>query len=102
MFTTKEDRRGVDCAFSIIPKLFELTNSKLVPYVYINDTVHKTRGFLIASGNIAGEKMHFIVNHWLESCRVLRCVNAQGSKLERSRLTVKGKTPQPKLLSWGI
>ncbi len=27
--------------------------------------VHKTRGFLIASGNIAGEKMHFIVNHWL-------------------------------------
>ena len=32
--------------------------------VYINDTVHKTRGFLIASGNIAGEKMHFIVNHW--------------------------------------
>lgn len=59
-----EDRRGVDCAFFYNPKLFELTNSKLVPYVYINDTVHKTRGFLIASGNIAGEKMHFIVNHW--------------------------------------
>lgn len=59
-----EDRRGVDCAFFYNPKLFELTNSKLVPYVYINDTVHKTRGFLIASGNIADEKMHFIVNHW--------------------------------------
>ena len=59
-----EDQRGVDCAFFYNPKLFELTNSKLVPYVYINDTVHKTRGFLIASGNIAGEKMHFIVNHW--------------------------------------
>lgn len=58
------DQRGVDCAFFYNPKLFELTNSKLVPYVYINDTVHKTRGFLIASGNIAGEKMHFIVNHW--------------------------------------
>ena len=54
----------MDCAFFYNPKLFELTNSKLVPYVYINDTVHKTRGFLIASGNIAGEKMHFIVNHW--------------------------------------
>lgn len=59
-----EDQRGVDCAFFYNPKLFELTNSKLVPYVYINDTIHKTRGFLIASGNIAGEKMHFIVNHW--------------------------------------
>ena len=59
-----EDQRGVDCAFFYNPKLFELTNSKLVPYVYINDTVHKTRGFLIASGNIADEKMHFIVNHW--------------------------------------
>ena len=59
-----EDKRGVDCAFFYNPKLFELSNSKLVPYVYINDTVHKTRGFLIASGYIAGEKMHFIVNHW--------------------------------------
>ena len=39
------DQRGVDCAFFYNPKLFELTNSKLVPYVYINDTVHKTRGF---------------------------------------------------------
>lgn len=59
-----EDRRGVDCAFFYNPKLFELEDSKLVPYVYINDTVHKTRGFLIASGKLAGEKMHFIVNHW--------------------------------------
>lgn len=59
-----EDRRGVDCAFFYNPKLFELEDSKLVPYVYINDTVHKTRGFLIASGKMAGEKMHFIVNHW--------------------------------------
>lgn len=59
-----EDRRGVDCAFFYNPKLFEFTHSKLVPYVYINDTIHKTRGFLIASGYIAGEKMHFIVNHW--------------------------------------
>jgi hypothetical protein len=59
-----EDRRGVDCAFFYNPKLFELTGSKLLPYIYENDTVHKTRGFLIASGTIAGEKMHFIVNHW--------------------------------------
>ncbi len=29
-----------------------------------NYRVLEERGFLIASGNIAGEKMHFIVNHW--------------------------------------
>lgn len=59
-----EDKRGVDCAFFYNPKFFDLQESKLVPYVYVNDTVHKTRGFLIASGMMAGEKMHFIVSHW--------------------------------------
>lgn len=58
------DKRGVDCAFFYNPKLFQLTASKLAPYIYINDTVHKTRGFLIASGMMANEKVHFIVNHW--------------------------------------
>ena len=87
MFTTKEeDQRGVDCAFFYNPKLFELTNSKLVPYVYINDTVHKTRGFLIASGNIADEKMHFIVNHWPSRAPLLQHVNAQENKLELSKI----------------
>ena len=59
------DRRGIDCAFLYNPKLFELTASKLAPYIYANnDTTYKTRGFLIASGLMAGEKTHFIVNHW--------------------------------------
>lgn len=59
-----EDKRGVDCAFLYNPKFFELQESKLVPYVYVNDTIHKTRGFLIASGMMANEKVHLIVNHW--------------------------------------
>ena len=59
------DRRGVDCAFFYNPKFFHLTASKLAPYIYENnDTTYKTRGFLIASGTLAGEKVHFIVNHW--------------------------------------
>ena len=59
------DRRGVDCAFFYNPKFFQLTASKLAPYIYENnDTTYKTRGFLIASGILDGEKVHFIVNHW--------------------------------------
>lgn len=47
------------------PKFFQLTASKLAPYIYENnDTTYKTRGFLIASGILDGEKVHFIVNHW--------------------------------------
>lgn len=58
------DKRGVDCAFLYNPKMFHVTATKLAPYIYVNDTVHKTRGFLIASGEMSGERVHFIVNHW--------------------------------------
>lgn len=58
------DKRGIDCAFLYNPKFFELQETKLVENSNMNDTIHKTRGFLIASGLFAGEKCHFIVNHW--------------------------------------
>lgn len=86
------DRRGVDCAFFYNPRLFDLESSMLVPYYYLDkkhpeqellgfttdaagrvqartgallgDTTYITRGFLVMSGRLAGEKMHFIVNHW--------------------------------------
>lgn len=59
------DLRGVDCAFFYDPTQFELENYHLTQYVYEDgDTIRKTRGFLLASGKIAGEKCHFIVCHW--------------------------------------
>jgi hypothetical protein len=59
------DRRGVDCAFLYNPRLFKYDHHKLVQYVYPpEDSTHFTRGFLIASGQMAGEDFHFIVNHW--------------------------------------
>lgn len=58
------DKRGVDCAFFYNPKLFQLEESVLLPYIYINDTVHKTRGFLVAGGKMADEHIYAIVNHW--------------------------------------
>lgn len=59
------DRRGVDCAFFYNPRFFKLESSRLVPYIYPdNDTTYATRGFLLASGKMAGENLHVIVNHW--------------------------------------
>ncbi len=59
------DRRGVECAVLYNPRFFQLTDSCLVPYVYPNnDTTHITRGFLVATGKMAGETLHVVVNHW--------------------------------------
>lgn len=59
------DRRGVDCALLYNPKLFKPISSKLAPYTTEdNDTTYKTRGFLIVSGEMGGEMVHIIVNHW--------------------------------------
>ena len=59
------DRRGVDCAFFYNPRLFKYERHHLYPYIYPNnDTTHATRGFLVATGTIAGERTHVIVNHW--------------------------------------
>ena len=59
------DVRGIDCALLYDPAQFTVKSSKLSPYVYLNnDTTHKTRGFLIVRGEMAGEDVCFIVNHW--------------------------------------
>lgn len=59
------DKRGIDCALLYDPKQFTPRNSKLVlSSPFEGDTVHKTRGFLIVSGELAGEDVCFIVNHW--------------------------------------
>ena len=59
------DRRGVDCALLYNPKLFKPQNVKLAPYLTEdNDTTYKTRGFLIVGGDMGGDMVHIIVNHW--------------------------------------
>lgn len=59
------DKRGVDCALLYNPRLFEVRNVKLVPYVYVKpeDSDRATRGFLTVSGTMAGEHVTIIVNH---------------------------------------
>ena len=59
------DQRGVDCALLYNPKLFQVRNVRLVPYIYIKpeDSLRATRGFLTVSGTMAGEHVTVIVNH---------------------------------------
>ena len=59
------DKRGIDCALLYDPEQFTVTNSKLVLSTpFEGDTVHLTRGFLIVDGQMAGERVCFIINHW--------------------------------------
>lgn len=58
------DRRGVDVALLYNPELFQVTSSKAYTYILPNDTAFKTRDVLLASGILAGESFHILVNHW--------------------------------------
>ena len=86
------DRRGVDCALIYNPRFFKLEDSLYVqciapdeatgpepigfrwkwegtqkfiePLPLFGDTTHITRGFLVGIGQLAGERVAFIVNHW--------------------------------------
>lgn len=60
------DRRGVDCALIYNPKLFQVSDVSLVPYVpeLEKDSTYFTRGFLTVQGTLAGEHVAAIVCHW--------------------------------------
>lgn len=59
------DTRGIDCALLYNPKLFKPETSCLVPYTKANSNkATRTRGFLVVSGSMAGERIHIIVTHW--------------------------------------
>lgn len=59
------DKRGVDCGLLYNPSLFQVRDTKLVPYVYEEekDTAKLTRGFLTVSGTLAGEHVTAVVCH---------------------------------------
>ncbi|MGN1375672.1 MAG: endonuclease/exonuclease/phosphatase family protein [Prevotella sp.] len=60
------DKRGVDCAMLYNPALFTVKGQKLFPYIP-DETMpenYTTRGFLTIDGELAGEPVTIIVNHW--------------------------------------
>ena len=59
------DKRGIDCALLYNPEMFKPVGSRLVPYTQEGGgNSCKMRGFLVVTGCLAGEPVHFIVNHW--------------------------------------
>jgi hypothetical protein len=58
------DRRGVDVALIYQPKYFKVASTKSYPLTLPNDTSFKTRDQLLVTGDLLGERIHFIVCHW--------------------------------------
>ena len=60
------DKRGIDCALLYNPKMFNPLSCKLIPDISVekNDAAYNTRAYLVVSGEMGGEMLHIIVNHW--------------------------------------
>lgn len=60
------DHRGIDCALLYNPALFTVKSVRLYPYIPTEkqDSTFRTRGFLAVSGELAGEHLVVIVNHF--------------------------------------
>ena len=59
------DRRGIDVALLYRKNLFKpIESQSRTLWLYENDKRVYTRDQLVVSGNLLGEKIHLIVNHW--------------------------------------
>lgn len=58
------DRRGIDCALIYNPRLFKLKSSHPYKYRLPERPDFTTRDQLLVSGEMAGEPVSVIVNHW--------------------------------------
>lgn len=58
------DRRGIDVAMLYNPALFSLASSCVYPFVNPDDEDYRSRDVLLASGEMGGERVHVLVNHW--------------------------------------
>lgn len=61
---TGPDGRGMDVAFFYNPTYFEYVSHKAYPTVIEGRPDFRTRDQLLLTGNLLGERMHFIVAHW--------------------------------------
>ncbi len=58
------DARGVDVAFMYQPRYFRYISSKAYPTIIEGRPDFLTRDQLLLTGELLGERMHFIVAHW--------------------------------------
>ena len=97
------DKRGVDCALLYNPKLFQVSNVKLVPYVYVKaeDKDRATRGFLTVSGTMAGEHVTVIVNHLPSRAAASFYREEGGRQLRTVKDSLMKEDPEVKLFIMG-
>jgi len=99
------DLRGIDVGFLYNPQLFTVTSSKPYPLTLPNDTAFKTRDQLLVSGLLAGERFHFIINHWPsrrngeKSSRYLRVAAAELCKHITD--SIRAADPEAKVVIMG-
>ncbi len=58
------DARGVDPAFIYNPKYFKYISARSFQVPMVTDSSYHTRDELLVTGEMMGEKMHFIICHW--------------------------------------
>ncbi|HAE32089.1 MAG TPA: endonuclease [Flavobacteriales bacterium] len=58
------DHRGIDVGFLYNPNYFKVTSSKNYKVTIPGDPNWTTRDELLVSGELDGERMHFIICHW--------------------------------------
>ncbi|NUQ24814.1 MAG: endonuclease/exonuclease/phosphatase family protein [Saprospiraceae bacterium] len=60
------DERGIDVALLYQPKYFKVTGSRPIPMVTFEENGERnfTRDILFVSGELDGEPLHILVNHW--------------------------------------
>lgn len=58
------DQRGVDVAFLYQPKYFKVLTSKSITVKLEGEDSRPTRDELLVTGEMNGERMHFIICHW--------------------------------------
>ena len=87
------DDRGIDVALLYNKQLFELLGSENFP-LYLEDEEGKrdyTRDILVVSGNLNGELVHILVNHWpsrREGAEKSEYKRIEAAKLARSIVEV--------------
>ena len=97
------DQRGIDCALLYQPKLFTVTEVKLVPYRYLlpEDSLKATRGFLVVSGKMAGDDLTVVVCHLPSRGAVSYYREEGGRQLRELRDMLIEKNPDVKLIIMG-
>lgn len=58
------DVRGIDNALIYKKSFFEFRTAKTFDVTFPDDPDYKTRSILLVTGNVQGEEIHFIVNHF--------------------------------------